>query len=71
MYKHASSARTMEFHIRGLYHGFRKTDLRICIKDYKWNKNLKIQLVHVSFSSSRQLWSHIIYNCRGKRRQFG
>jgi hypothetical protein len=31
----------MEFYIRGLYHDFIKTDLRICIKDYIRNKNLK------------------------------
>ena len=31
-----------------------KADLRISIKDYHRNKNLKIQLVHVPFSISRQ-----------------
>jgi hypothetical protein len=30
-----------------------KADLRISVKDYHRNKNLKIQLVHVSFSASR------------------
>jgi hypothetical protein len=31
------------------YHEFMKSDLRISIKDYKRNKNLKIQLVHTLF----------------------
>jgi hypothetical protein len=33
-----------------------KADLRISVKDYRRDKNLKIQLVHVPFSSSRQFW---------------
>jgi len=33
-----------------------KADLRISIKDYKRNKNLKIQLVRVPFSAARQFW---------------
>jgi hypothetical protein len=33
-----------------------KADLRISIKDFHRNKNLKIQLVHVPFSASRQFW---------------
>ncbi|MGA2786969.1 MAG: hypothetical protein ABSF60_05530 [Verrucomicrobiota bacterium] len=33
-----------------------KSDLRISIKDYHRNKNLKIQLVRVPFSASRQFW---------------
>jgi hypothetical protein len=31
-----------------------KADLRISVKDYRRNKNLKIQLVRVPFSLSRQ-----------------
>jgi hypothetical protein len=31
-----------------------KADLRISVKDYRRNKNLKIQLVRVPFSVSRQ-----------------
>lgn len=33
-----------------------KADLRISVKDYHRNKNLKIQLVRVPFSASRQFW---------------
>jgi hypothetical protein len=33
-----------------------KTDLRISIKDYSRNKNLKIQLARVPFTASRQFW---------------
>jgi hypothetical protein len=33
-----------------------KADLRISIKDYHRNKNLKIQLMRVPFSASRQFW---------------
>jgi hypothetical protein len=33
-----------------------KADLRISIKDYHRNKNLKIQLVRVPFSTARQFW---------------
>lgn len=33
-----------------------KADLRISIKDYHRNKNLKIQLARVHFASSRQFW---------------
>jgi hypothetical protein len=33
-----------------------KVDLRISIKDYHRNKNLKIQLMRVPFSASRQFW---------------
>ncbi len=33
-----------------------KADLRISIKDYRRNKNLKIQLLRVPFSASRQFW---------------
>jgi len=33
-----------------------KADLRISVKDYRRNKNLKIQFVHVPFSASRQFW---------------
>ena len=39
--------------ICGLYHGFMKSDLRISIKDYRRNKNLKIQLTQVHCASSR------------------
>jgi hypothetical protein len=38
------------------YHGFMKADLRISVKDYSRNKNLKIQLARVPFSSNRQFW---------------
>jgi hypothetical protein len=33
-----------------------KADLRISIKDFQRNKNLKIQLTRVPFASSRQFW---------------
>jgi hypothetical protein len=33
-----------------------KPDLRISVKDFRRNKNLKIQLVRVPFSGSRQFW---------------
>jgi hypothetical protein len=33
-----------------------KTDLRISVKDYYRNKNLKIQLVRVPFTGNRQFW---------------
>ena len=33
-----------------------KEDLRISVKDYSRNKNLKIQLRRVPFASSRQFW---------------
>jgi hypothetical protein len=33
-----------------------KADLRISVKDYHRNKNLKIQLSRVPFGSSRQFW---------------
>jgi len=33
-----------------------KADLRISIKDYHRNKSLKIQLLRVPFSASRQFW---------------
>jgi hypothetical protein len=32
------------------YHGFMKADLRISIKDYRRNKNFKIQLTQVPFA---------------------
>lgn len=32
-----------------------KADLRISAKDYRQNKNLKTQLLHVPFAISRQL----------------
>ena len=38
------------------YHALMKADLRISIKDYRRNKNLKIQLVRVPFATSRQFW---------------
>lgn len=33
-----------------------KADLRISIKDYSRNKNLKIQLVRIPFTGKRQFW---------------
>jgi len=33
-----------------------KADLRISVKDYRRSKNLRILLVRVPFSSSRQFW---------------
>jgi hypothetical protein len=33
-----------------------KADLRISIKDYSRDKNLKIQLTRVPFAASRQFW---------------
>jgi hypothetical protein len=33
-----------------------KADLRISVKDYHRNKNLKIQLARVPFATSRQFW---------------
>ena len=34
-----------------------KADLRISVKDYRRDKNLKIQLVRVPFSGNRQFWA--------------
>ena len=47
---------TADFSILGLYHRFMKADLQISVKDYRRNKNLKIQLVRVPFSGNRQFW---------------
>jgi hypothetical protein len=33
-----------------------KADLRISIKDYRRNKNLKVQLMQVPFASARHYW---------------
>jgi len=33
-----------------------KADLRISVKDFRRDKNLKIQLVRVPFSGNRQFW---------------
>ena len=33
-----------------------KADLRISVKDYRRNKNLKIQLKRVPFAHNRQFW---------------
>src|SRR6516164_9358073 len=44
---------TTDFSISLLYHKFMKSDLRISIKDYRRNKNLKI-LLERAFSSHRQ-----------------
>jgi len=33
-----------------------KADLRISVKDHRRAKNLKIQLLRVPFSTSRQFW---------------
>jgi hypothetical protein len=33
-----------------------KADLRISVKDYRRNKNLKIQLVRLPFANSHQFW---------------
>ena len=46
---------TTDFSISGLYHGLMQPDLRISIKDYRRNKNLKI-LLERAFSSHRQFY---------------
>ena len=46
---------TTDFSISLLYHKFMKSDLRISIKDYLRNKNLKI-LLERAFSSHRQFY---------------
>jgi hypothetical protein len=33
-----------------------KCDLRISVKDYRRDKNLKVQLAQVPFASARQFW---------------
>ena len=33
-----------------------KADLRISIKDYRRNKNLKVQLLQTPFAGARQYW---------------
>ena len=38
------------------YQALMKPDLRISVKDNRRNKNHKIQLVRVPFSSNRQFW---------------
>ena len=47
---------TGDFSICGLYHGVMKADLRISVKDFRRNKNLKIQFVKAPFSASRQFF---------------
>jgi len=37
-----------------------KPDMRISIKDYRRSKNLKIQLIQLPFSTSRQFWVRMI-----------
>jgi hypothetical protein len=44
------------FHFGLCQHDFMKADPRISIKDYHRNKNLKIQLSRVPFTTSRQFW---------------
>lgn len=38
------------------HHELMKADLRISVKDYSRNKNLKIRLLRVPFTASRQFW---------------
>ena len=38
------------------FHRVMKPDLRISIKDYRRNKNLKIQLLRVPFARARQFY---------------
>ena len=47
---------TLGFHKPFYYHAPMKADLRISVKDYRRNKNLKIQLLRVPFTTSRQFW---------------
>ena len=47
---------TLGFHKPVCYHASMKADLRISVKDYHRNKNLKIQLARVPFTTSRQFW---------------
>ncbi|HTX22295.1 MAG TPA: hypothetical protein VMD27_10635 [Candidatus Aquilonibacter sp.] len=47
---------TLGFHKPACYHVLMKPDLRISVKDYRRDKNLKIQLARVSFSSNRHFW---------------
>lgn len=44
---------TPDFHNLACYHGIMKTALRISVKDYRRNKNLKILLVAVPFAPRR------------------
>lgn len=38
------------------FHSFMRADLRIPVKDYRRNKNLKVQLTQVPFASARRYW---------------
>ena len=53
---HADVLCTVGFDNGGLSHAFIKADWRISVKDYRRNKNLKVQLTPVPFSRSRQFW---------------
>ncbi len=44
------------FRLRLSWHGFMKADLRMSVKDYRRNKNLKMQLTQVPFAAARQFW---------------
>ena len=44
------------FFNRGRYHGLMKADLRISVKDYRRNKNLKVLLTQIPFAATRQFW---------------
>jgi len=46
---------TIDFHNHACYHGLMKADLRISVKDYRRNKNLKI-LVQRAIFSHRQFY---------------
>ena len=47
---------TADFPNRACYQALMEADLRISVKDYRRKKTLKIQLLRVPFSCSRQFW---------------
>ena len=51
-----TTACTADFDNRSLNHAFMKADWRISVKDYRWNKHLKVQLTQVPFARARQFW---------------
>jgi hypothetical protein len=44
----------VDFYNNSYYHCLMKADLRISVKDYRRNKNLKIQVVRVPYARNRQ-----------------
>jgi hypothetical protein len=53
LYRRACTAScTIDFHNLGCYHVLMKADLRISVKDYRRNKNLKILIQRAFFHTA-------------------